>query len=102
MTGRLRLIDIPVGEARTTVADGEQVAVFRLRDGTIRALSAVCPHLGGPLADGISDNRVVMCPLHSRTYDLVTGAETAGGPPVRAWSACVDDGGEVHVAPMGD
>ena len=34
---------------------GEQVAVFRLRDGRVRALSAVCPHSGGPIADGQTD-----------------------------------------------
>jgi nitrite reductase (NADH) small subunit len=83
MTGPLRLDDIPIGEARTVVADGEQVAVFRLRDGSLRALSATCPHLCGPLADGISDNHVVICPLHGRVYDLATGIETGGGPEVR-------------------
>jgi nitrite reductase (NADH) small subunit len=97
MTEPLRLEDIPIGEARTIVSDGEQVAVFRLRDGSIRALSAVCPHLGGPLADGISDNRVVICPLHGRSYDLITGIETGGGPAVRAWSTSVDDSGDVRV-----
>lgn len=101
MTDPLRVDDIPIGEARTLVADGEQVAVFRLRDGSLRALSAVCPHLGGPLADGLSDNRVVICPLHSRSYDLITGLETGGGPAVRAWSTSVDDRGEVHVTPTG-
>jgi nitrite reductase (NADH) small subunit len=99
MTAALRLDDIPIGEARTLVAEGEQVAVFRLRDGSLRALSAACPHLGGPLADGISDNRVVICPLHSRSYDLRTGLETGGGPPVRAWSTSVNDRGEVRVTP---
>ena len=44
--------DIPLGEGRTYAVDGDMVAVFRLRDGSVRALSAVCPHKGGPLADG--------------------------------------------------
>jgi nitrite reductase (NADH) small subunit len=101
MTDPLRLVDIPIGEARTVVADGQQVAVFHLRDGSVRALSAVCPHLGGPLADGLSDNRVVICPLHGRSYDLLTGTETGGSPAVRAWSTSVDDKGEVHVSATG-
>ena len=33
----------------------QQVAVFRLRDGTLRATQARCPHAGGPLADGQLD-----------------------------------------------
>ncbi len=53
--------DIPVGEGRTFAVDGKQIAVFRLRDGSLRAIDAVCPHRGGPLADGLADDRVVVC-----------------------------------------
>lgn len=97
MSAPLQWADLPVGEARVTVVDGEQVAVFRLRDGSVRALAAVCPHRGGPLADGLSDNRVVICPLHGRAYDLATGEESGGGPAVQAWSATVDDSGAVRL-----
>ena len=97
MTEPLHIDDIPIGEARTTVADGRQIAVFRLRDGTLRAVAAVCPHLGGPLADGLCDNRVVVCPLHGRTYDLISGRETSGGPAVQVWQTSVSDSGEVQV-----
>jgi nitrite reductase [NAD(P)H] small subunit len=70
---------IPVGEGRTFAVDGEQIAVFRLRNGALRAVDAVCPHKGGPLADGLADDSVVVCPLHGRTFDLSTGCEAAGG-----------------------
>ena len=84
--------EIPVGEGRAFVVDGRQIAVFRLRDGSVRAVDAVCPHRGGPLSDGIADGRVVICPLHNYTYDLVTGAEVAnGGAAVQAYSVYVDD-----------
>ncbi len=55
---------IPPGEGRAFDGDGEQVAVFRLKDGGVRALGAACPHRGGPLADGQIDARVVVsrCP----------------------------------------
>lgn len=65
---------IPLGEGRAYAVGGAQVAVFRLRDGSLRALSAVCPHAGGPLADGQLDATVVLCPLHARAFDLRTGA----------------------------
>ena len=38
------LDDIPVGEGRAFAVDGTQIAVYRLRDGSLRAISAVCPH----------------------------------------------------------
>jgi nitrite reductase (NADH) small subunit len=90
--------DIPVGEGRAFVVGDEQVAVYRLRDGTLRALDAVCPHRGGPLADGLIDDRVVVCPLHGRTYDLCTGAElAAGGDGIRAYDVTAADDGTIHI-----
>jgi len=79
------LEDIPLGEGRTYAVKGAQVAVFRLRNGTLRAIDAVCPHRGGPLADGLIDERVVVCPLHGHTFDMCTGAEAGGDLSVRSY-----------------
>jgi nitrite reductase (NADH) small subunit len=73
-----RVDEIPVGEGRTFAVDGDQIAVFRLRDGSLCAIDAVCPHKGGPLADGLADEGVVVCPLHGHTFDMRTGCETSG------------------------
>ena len=90
--------DIPVGEGRAYIVDGTEVAIYRLRDGTLRALAAVCPHRGGPLADGLIDERVVVCPLHGHTYDLSTGAElSAGGEGVRTNVVTSDDESNVRI-----
>jgi nitrite reductase (NADH) small subunit len=90
--------DIPVGEGRAYAVDGRRIAVFRLRNGSLRALDAVCGHRGGPLADGLADDRVVICPLHNYTYDLATGCEVAnGGAAVRAYRAYVDDAGVIRL-----
>ena len=89
----MRVDDVPVGEGRTLVVDGTQIAVFRLRDGSIRAVDAVCPHKGGPLADGLSDDCVVVCPLHGHTFDLDTGSEVTGaGMSVRSYRVDEVDG----------
>jgi nitrite reductase (NADH) small subunit len=91
--------DIPVGEGRAYAVDGRQIAVFRLRDGSLRALDAVCAHRGGPLADGLADGRVVICPLHNYTYDLATGCELSnGGAGVAAYRAHVDDVGAIRLS----
>ena len=85
--------EIPVGEGRTFAVDGDQIAVFRLRDGSLRAIDAVCPHKGGPLADGLADDRVVVCPLHGHTFDICTGAEAGGADmSVRSYPVFAVDG----------
>jgi nitrite reductase/ring-hydroxylating ferredoxin subunit len=81
---------IPFGEGRAFGVDGDQVAVFRLRDGTLRALSAVCPHKGGPIADGTIDRSVVVCPLHQHAFRLDTGCSITGAEPLRTYEAQVD------------
>jgi len=94
--------DIPVGEGRAYAVAEEQVAVFHLRDGSVRAVGAICPHRGGPLADGLIDDAVVVCPLHGYTYDLITGTETANdGAAVCAYDAQVDADGTVRVSARG-
>lgn len=98
MTAVGSLEDIPLGEGRAYAVEGKQVAVFRLRDGSVRALQAVCPHRGGPLADGLLDDAVVVCPLHGFTFDLLTGAEVANdGAGVCTYTVTVDADGTVLV-----
>ena len=86
------LDDIPPGEGRTYAVDGRQVAVFRLRDGSLRAIDAVCPHRGGPLADGLIDERVVVCPLHGHAFDTSTGCEVGGSMSVRSYPVSAVEG----------
>jgi nitrite reductase/ring-hydroxylating ferredoxin subunit len=95
-TVEIALDDIPVGEGRAVALGDEQVAVFRLRaaDGEIvvRAVSAVCPHLGGPIADGQTDAGKVVCPLHLHTYDLSDGHSLTGQPALKVYPVEIADG----------
>jgi nitrite reductase (NADH) small subunit len=75
--------DIPLGEGRAITLEGRRVAIFRATGGWY-ALDAVCPHRGGPLADGIVCDRAVICPLHDRRFDLETGAALTTGDGVAA------------------
>lgn len=93
--------EIPVGEGRAFAVEGTEVAVYRLRDGSLRALAAVCPHKGGPLADGLTDGRVVVCPLHGYTYDLSTGAELGGNEGVCAYAVTAAADGTILVETRG-
>jgi nitrite reductase (NADH) small subunit len=90
------LDDIPFGEGRTVTLGEDQVAVFRLRgpDGEplVRAVSAVCPHLGGPIADGQTDGGKVVCPLHLHTFDLSDGCGLTGQPALKVYPVEIADG----------
>jgi nitrite reductase (NADH) small subunit len=65
--------DVPLLEGRSVSVGDRRIAVFKLHDGTFSAIDAVCPHAGGPLADGIVADSCVTCPLHNRRFDLATG-----------------------------
>jgi nitrite reductase/ring-hydroxylating ferredoxin subunit len=84
--------DLPVGEGRAYAVGDDMVAVFRLRNGELRAVSAVCPHAGGPIADGLSDADVVICPLHQHIFELATGCSRTGQPPLKVYPVRVDNG----------
>jgi nitrite reductase (NADH) small subunit len=73
-----RVDDVPPGEGRAFVAGDVPVAVFRLRDGSLHATQAACPHAGGPLADGQTDTRVLVCPLHLYAFSWTDGSSSAG------------------------
>jgi nitrite reductase (NADH) small subunit len=68
-----RVEDVPLLEGRSVAVAGRRVAIFRTEEGFF-AIDAACPHLGGPLADGLVAEHCVTCPLHSRRFDLRTGA----------------------------
>jgi nitrite reductase/ring-hydroxylating ferredoxin subunit len=87
-----RVAEIPPGEGRAFVAGGTQVAVFRLRDGSLHATQAACPHAGGPLADGQTDVDVLVCPLHLHAYRWDDGASTSGAAPIRMFPVREVDG----------
>ncbi|MGY1706486.1 Rieske (2Fe-2S) protein [Geodermatophilus sp. SYSU D00697] len=87
-----RVEEVPPGEGRAFVAGGVQVAVFRLRDGSLHATQAACPHAGGPLADGQTDVDVLVCPLHLHAYRWTDGAATTGAAPVRLYPVRAVDG----------
>lgn len=90
-----RVDDVPLGEGRAVTLAGRRVALFRTRGGWY-ALDQACPHLGGPLADGLVSERSVICPLHERRFDLATGAARSGGCAATAHAVSVV-GDEVYV-----
>ena len=62
--------------------EGRELAIF-LVDGVPRAIDGLCPHEGGPLAQGdITPDGIVTCPWHDWTFRVADGAPTDGNPCV--------------------
>jgi nitrite reductase (NADH) small subunit len=88
---------IPLGEGRMLRVDGQLVAVFRLRDGNVRATQPWCPHRAGPLADGLLDDTHLVCPLHGRTFSLDTGQAGPDEAGIITYPARVSDDGTIVI-----
>jgi nitrite reductase (NADH) small subunit len=71
------LTSIPRRGARTVDTPRGSIAVFRTTSDEVFALRNACPHLGGPLSEGIVHGRRVTCPLHSWKLCLDTGNAVA-------------------------
>jgi nitrite reductase/ring-hydroxylating ferredoxin subunit len=82
-----RVDDVPPGEGRAFVAGGTAVAVFRLRDGSLHATQAACPH-----ADGQTDARVLVCPLHQFAFRWADGGSAGGVAPMATYPVRAVDG----------
>ncbi|WOF75171.1 nitrite reductase small subunit NirD [Parvibaculaceae bacterium PLY_AMNH_Bact1] len=68
-----KVSDVPVRGSRLIQVAGGAVAVFRTSDDSIFAIDDRCPHLGGPLSQGIVHDQRVTCPLHNLIIDLASG-----------------------------
>ncbi|MDQ0612406.1 nitrite reductase/ring-hydroxylating ferredoxin subunit/uncharacterized membrane protein [Microbacterium sp. W4I4] len=94
--------EITEGTLRRVEVDGVPVLLVRTA-GTVRALSAVCTHAGGPLDEGTLDaDGCVTCPWHGSRFRLQDGTVDRGpaSVPETCWDVRVDDG-RILVRPAG-
>ena len=90
---------VPPGTSRLFHVRDEPVAVFHGRDGSWVAAHGVCPHKSGPPVDSIYGNGRLVCPLHSYSFDVVTGAcDNPDIRPVRIYDTRIT-GGQLQVRP---
>jgi nitrite reductase (NADH) large subunit len=84
---------IPEGSSRLFHVGDTPVAVFHGRDGRWVAAHGVCPHKSGPLVDSIYGDGRLVCPLHSYSFDVATGAcDNPEIRPVQIYETVVRDG----------
>ncbi len=108
--------DLPDGGRLVVAVAGTEIGIFRIR-GALRAYANYCPHVGGPVCQGLMIHRVVeriddrrrsvgddfsedmniVCPWHGYEFDLATGRHP-GAPATRLVSYHVwEQGGEILV-----
>ncbi|SFF22106.1 nitrite reductase (NADH) small subunit [Paenibacillus catalpae] len=68
-----KISDIDVLGSRTVQIDNTDIAIFRLTDGTVKAVENKCPHKGGRLSEGMVCGTAIHCPLHDWKIDLKSG-----------------------------
>ncbi len=66
------LDELPPGASKEVEHDGRIFALFNV-GGTISAIDGICPHQGGPLAEGTLDGTIVTCPWHGWQFDVRSG-----------------------------
>jgi len=71
---RVAAIDeIPEKLGKTVKIGSQEIALFRLGNGEIRAIENRCPHRGGVLAEGMVSGEHVFCPMHDWKINLSDG-----------------------------
>ncbi len=68
---------LPAGTATEVEFEGRVYALYNV-DGVISAINGICPHQGGPLADGQVQGTTVTCPWHGWQFDIRTGKTPLG------------------------
>ncbi len=58
--------------------DEEWIIALDVNNGIV-VFSDVCPHVGGPLHEGVIQDNTIVCPWHQYRFDLTTG-EVKGRP----------------------
>lgn len=73
-----------------------EIAVFKLSDGSLKAVENSCPHKKGKLSEGMVCDHHVYCPLHDWKIDLNDGKVQAPDDGcVTSFAVRVDEIGNV-------
>jgi nitrite reductase (NADH) small subunit len=69
----VELEKIPVLGSRVVKTKEDDIALFRGKADKVYAIRDACPHMQGPLSQGIMHGTSVTCPLHNWKIDLTNG-----------------------------
>ena len=88
--------EIAKNTAKTCEIGDHQIAVFNV-NGEFSAINNLCPHRGGPLAEGDLNGTLVTCPWHNWEFDVKTGASPVNPAVSVQTFPCKVENGDVLV-----
>ena len=86
-----RLEDLPPETVRRVKVGKNDIALARVAD-EVFALSNVCRHAFGPLAEGFVDGYYLLCPWHGWRYDVRDGTTDHPNADVKTYPVTVREG----------
>lgn len=88
--------EIPKDTGKHVEVDGREIALFKV-DGKVYAIDHLCPHSGGPLAEGGLKNKIVTCPWHGWDFDVTTGQCSFNKAIANATFKVQEKGNDIYV-----
>ncbi len=70
--------DVSPGKGMMVEVNGKKIALFNVA-GSFYAIDDTCTHRGGPLSQGLLEEKQVRCPWHGGLFDVTSGEVV--GPP---------------------
>jgi nitrite reductase/ring-hydroxylating ferredoxin subunit len=67
-----KIEDVQVSQMMAIEVNDERICLANV-NGRYYAISNVCTHMGGPLAEGKLEDYIVQCPWHGSRFDIRSG-----------------------------
>jgi len=90
--------DLFEGAGIAVTPEGQDIALFKLEDGSVYAINNLCTHGNAKLCDGFVEGHHVECPFHQALFDLRDGSVGCGPAtePAKSWPVKIE-GGRVYL-----
>jgi naphthalene 1,2-dioxygenase system ferredoxin subunit len=90
--------DLFEGAGIAVTPEGQDIALFKLDDGSVYAINNLCTHGNAKLCDGFVEGHHVECPFHQALFDVRDGSVGCGPAtePAKSWPVKIE-GGRVYL-----
>ena len=90
--------DLFEGAGIAVTPEGQDIALFKLEDGSVYAINNLCTHGNAKLCDGFVEGHHVECPFHQALFDVRDGSVGCGPAtePAKSWPVKIE-GGRVYL-----